>query len=109
MLINDNISVALALPARVGLHIGQTDLPLTTARHLLGPGRLIGISAKTPAQALEAREQGADYVGIGAVYGTQSKKGIVQGKNTLGLEGLRGSLLRAIGAQRGKMGRSFRR
>ncbi|KAN0064746.1 thiamine biosynthetic bifunctional enzyme [Thecaphora frezii] len=81
MLINDNLSVALSLPPRVGLHIGQTDLPLAQARALLGPERLLGISLNTVAQAHAALASGAaDYAGVGPCFGTTSKKGITEEK-----------------------------
>ena len=83
MVINDNIQVCLALPVRVGLHIGQGDVALVEARRQLGPHRLLGISAKTRAHVEAARQLYtfpdqttvplADYVGTGAVYGTFSK------------------------------------
>lgn len=76
MLINDNLSVALSLPPRVGLHIGQSDLPVAQARALLGPDRLLGISVHSVQDAEAARSSGADYAGVGPVYGTQSKEGI---------------------------------
>jgi thiamine-phosphate diphosphorylase/hydroxyethylthiazole kinase len=77
MFINDNLSVALALPERVGLHIGQTDIPIKEARRLLGPNRLLGHSVHNVEQAQEALQLGiADYVGVGPVYGTKSKAGI---------------------------------
>lgn len=81
MLINDNLSVALCLPPRVGLHIGQEDIPLAQARKILGPDRLIGISAHTVAEAEQVLAEGiADYAGVGPVYGTQSKAGITEDK-----------------------------
>lgn len=87
MLVNDNLSVALALPERVGLHIGQTDLPIRHARKLLGPNRLLGHSVHNVEQAKEAVAAGAaDYVGVGPVYGTMSKAGI-QDKDVLGVRG----------------------
>ncbi|EST05578.1 Thiamine phosphate synthase [Kalmanozyma brasiliensis GHG001] len=81
MLINDNLSVCLSLPERVGLHIGQEDIPVSVARRILGPNRLLGISVKTIDQARIAREEGhADYAGVGPCYGTQSKAGITEDK-----------------------------
>ncbi|CAO1630140.1 unnamed protein product [Parajaminaea phylloscopi] len=81
MLVNDNISVALCLPERVGLHIGQDDVPIAEARKLLGPRRIIGLSVHSVAQAKEALEQRiADYVGVGPVYGTMSKAGVTEDK-----------------------------
>lgn len=89
MLINDNLSVALALPDRVGLHIGQTDVPVQQARQLLGPKRLLGLSVHNVEQAKSALKLGvADYVGVGPVYGTKSKAGI-QEKDVLGPRGAR--------------------
>lgn len=81
MLINDNLSVCLSLPERVGLHIGQEDIPVAEARRILGPNRLLGISVKTVEQARVAREEGmADYAGVGPCYGTLSKVGITEDK-----------------------------
>ena len=92
MLINDNLSVALALPERVGLHIGQTDVPVEQARQLLGPKRLLGLSVHNVEQAKAAFELGltdvVDYVGVGPVYGTKSKAGIEE-KDVLGPRGAR--------------------
>ncbi|SNX84325.1 related to thiamine-phosphate diphosphorylase / hydroxyethylthiazole kinase [Melanopsichium pennsylvanicum] len=81
MLINDNISVCLSLPERVGLHIGQEDIPVSEARRILGDKRLLGISVKNVEQARVARDQGmADYAGVGPCYGTLSKAGITEDK-----------------------------
>lgn len=81
MLINDNLSVCLSLPERVGLHIGQEDVPASEARRILGPKRLLGISVKSVEQARRAKEEGAaDYAGVGPCYGTQSKVGITEDK-----------------------------
>ncbi|KAJ1033026.1 hypothetical protein NDA16_000305 [Ustilago loliicola] len=81
MLINDNLSVCLSLPERVGLHIGQEDIPVTDARRILGEKRLLGISVKNVEQAKKAKEEGAaDYAGVGPCYGTQSKAGITEDK-----------------------------
>ncbi|SAM81941.1 related to thiamine-phosphate diphosphorylase / hydroxyethylthiazole kinase [Ustilago bromivora] len=81
MLINDNLSVCLSLPERVGLHIGQEDIPVTDARQILGEKRLLGISMKNLEQAKKAKEEGAaDYAGVGPCYGTQSKARITEDK-----------------------------
>ncbi|CEH15318.1 hydroxyethylthiazole kinase [Ceraceosorus bombacis] len=80
LLINDNLAVALALPERVGLHIGQEDFPVAKARALLGPKRLLGISVHTVEQAAAARTSGANYAGVGAVYGTLSKANVTEDK-----------------------------
>lgn len=71
-IVNDRIDVALALEAD-GVHLGQKDLPMSIARRLLGTEKIIGISAKTAEDALEAKSQGADYLGVGAIYPTETK------------------------------------
>jgi thiamine-phosphate pyrophosphorylase len=79
VIVNDRVDVFLAarrLGARVGgVHLGQSDLPPTVARQLIGPDAVLGLSASTPAQLLEARnDPGAiDYVGIGALHATTTK------------------------------------
>lgn len=72
LLIDDRVDIALACGA-AGVHVGQEDLPVETARKLLGPDRIIGATAKTVPQAREAKEQGADYLGVGAIYPTTTK------------------------------------
>lgn len=72
LLIDDRLDLALAVGAE-GVHLGQQDLPLEVARRLLGPGFIIGATAKTVAQAQEAQRQGADYLGVGAIYPTATK------------------------------------
>lgn len=71
--INDNINVALAVNAD-GVHLGQGDTDIKTARKILGNDKIIGITAKTPEQAVNAYNNGADYLGTGAVFGTSTKK-----------------------------------
>jgi thiamine-phosphate pyrophosphorylase len=71
LIINDRLDIALAIEAD-GLHIGQDDLPLTKAKGLF-PDRIIGVSVSTLAEALLAEEQGADYLGVGAIYSTSTK------------------------------------
>ena len=73
LIINDNIRVALACDA-AGVHVGQTDLEAGNARRLLGPGKILGVTARTVEQARQAEEQGADYLGTGAVFGSTTKK-----------------------------------
>jgi thiamine-phosphate pyrophosphorylase len=73
LLINDNISVALACDA-AGVHVGQSDLEAGEVRRLLGPEKIIGVTAKTVEQAQRAQAAGADYIGSGAVFGTTTKK-----------------------------------
>lgn len=83
LLINDRIDVALACDAD-GVHVGQSDMPVDMARKILGPGKIIGVSCKTPAQAMKALADGADYIGCGGVFPTNTK----QNNPTIGLEGL---------------------
>ncbi len=72
LLIDDRIDVALAVGAE-GVHLGQSDMPIDIARKLMGGGYIIGATAKTVPQALEAYENGADYLGVGAIYPTTTK------------------------------------
>ncbi|GAA0155610.1 kinase [Lithospermum erythrorhizon] len=88
LLINDRIDVALACDAD-GVHIGQSDMPASIARALLGPTKIIGVSCKTPEQAEQAFVGGADYIGSGGVYPTNTK----ENNPTIGLDGLRTACL----------------
>ena len=72
LLIDDRVDVALAADA-AGVHVGQEDLPVEAARRLLGPGKIVGATAKTVEQARIAKAQGADYLGVGAVFPTTTK------------------------------------
>jgi thiamine-phosphate pyrophosphorylase len=72
LVVNDRVDIALAIGAD-GLHLGQTDMPLAVARRLVGTGMFIGVSAGTAAEAAAAEKEGADYLGVGAVYPTGSK------------------------------------
>lgn len=72
LIIDDRIDVALAAGVK-GVHLGQSDMPIKTARRILGEDYIIGATAKTVEQALEAYEQGADYLGVGAIYPTTTK------------------------------------
>lgn len=72
LIINDRLDIALAADAD-GLHIGQEDLPLTAARKLLGPGKILGLSVSNVQEAMYGEQNGADYLGAGAVYHTGSK------------------------------------
>ena len=72
LIINDRLDIALAVDAD-GLHVGQDDLPMLKARELLGSRKIIGVSASTLAEALLAQQQGADYLGVGAVFSTSTK------------------------------------
>jgi thiamine-phosphate pyrophosphorylase len=84
LVINDRLDIALAAGAD-GLHMGQSDLPLPAARRLAGKNMFIGISAGTVEEALRAEAEGADYLGVGAVYPTGSKAGAGE---AIGLDGL---------------------
>ena len=70
--INDNVDIALAMDAD-GVHVGQSDMEAGDVRAKLGPDKIIGVSAQTVGQALLAQERGADYLGVGAVFHTDSK------------------------------------
>lgn len=71
--INDEVELARQLDAD-GVHIGQNDRTLTEARQILGPDKIIGVSAHTVEEALEAEKNGADYLGVGAVFSTSTKR-----------------------------------
>ncbi len=73
LIINDRLDMVLAVDAD-GLHIGQEDMPLEVARRILGNNKIIGVSAGTLEEALTAQKQGADYLGIGAVFPTSTKE-----------------------------------
>ena len=72
LIIDDRIDVALAIGAE-GVHLGKEDMPIATARRILGDNFIIGATAKTVPWALEAYEGGADYLGVGAIYPTTTK------------------------------------
>ena len=71
--INDNIKVALEVDAD-GVHIGQDDMSVQEARKLLGEDKIIGVSAHNVKEAVKAQKGGADYLGVGAVCATSTKK-----------------------------------
>jgi thiamine-phosphate pyrophosphorylase len=71
-IVNDRVDLAMILEA-TGVHIGQEDLPADEVRQLLGPDRLIGVSAETSAEAIQAVKDGADYIGVGPMFSTSSK------------------------------------
>lgn len=81
LIINDRLDIALAVDAD-GLHIGQSDLPVEVARRLL-PGKILGYSASTVEEARYGQKNGADYLGVGAVYATGSK---ADAGNPIGVE-----------------------
>lgn len=72
LLIDDRIDVAMAIGAE-GVHLGQSDMPISIARKIMGSDYIIGATAKTVPQALEAYNGGADYLGVGAIYPTTTK------------------------------------
>lgn len=84
LLIDDHLDVALAVDAD-GVHLGQEDFPVRAARQLLGHGALVGATATTVEQAVQACEAGADYIGFGPVFTTRSK---ANPASTKGLRGL---------------------
>ena len=71
-LINDNVDIAIRSGAD-GVHVGQSDMEAGNVRELLGPGKIIGVSAQTVDQAKKAETAGADYLGVGAVFSTSTK------------------------------------
>ncbi len=85
LIINDRIDIALAIDAH-GVHLGPEDLPVPIARKLLGDGKIIGSSAASVDEALLFQAQGADYLGVGAIFPTATK----WGTEKVGLEDLRG-------------------
>jgi len=72
LLIDDRVDIAMAVDA-AGVHVGQTDIPVHSARRLLGDGKIVGATAKTVEQAEKAKAEGADYLGVGAIYPTTTK------------------------------------
>lgn len=83
LIIDDRLDVAMAIDAE-GVHLGQSDMPVETARKLWREEKIIGATAKTVEQAVEAYEQGADYLGVGAIYPTTTKvKTILTSVDTL--------------------------
>lgn len=71
-IVNDYVDIALLSDAD-GVHVGQDDLPVADVRHLVGPDKLIGLSTHSPEQARQAHHDGADYIGIGPIFSTQTK------------------------------------
>lgn len=83
LIVDDRIDVAMAIGAE-GVHLGQSDMPVKTARELLGDTYIIGATAKTVEQAQKAYNDGADYLGVGAIYPTTTKvKTILTSVDTL--------------------------
>ena len=84
LVVNDRIDLAAAVDAD-GVHLGQTDLPVAVARERMGESAVVGVSASTVEQAEAAEAAGADYLGVGAVYGTDSKD-VSGDRNGIGTE-----------------------
>ena len=83
LIIDDRVDVALAIDAE-GVHVGQSDMPVKFARKLMGENKIVGATTKTVEQAKEAYEQGADYLGVGAIYPTTTKvKTVLTSTDTL--------------------------
>lgn len=72
--INDNVDVAIACNAD-GVHVGQTDMYSQNVRQKIGPDKILGVSTQTVEQAMEAEKNGADYLGVGAMFATDTKEG----------------------------------
>jgi thiamine-phosphate pyrophosphorylase len=72
LIINDRLDIALAIDA-AGVHLGQSDLPCEIARKILGENKILGISTATLEEAVLAKKQGADYLGVGAMFSTSTK------------------------------------
>ncbi|MGO5092571.1 thiamine phosphate synthase [Clostridium sp. LCP25S3_F10] len=84
IIINDRLDIAQAIDAD-GVHLGQKDMPLNIARKILGENKIIGISVGNVEEALEAENNGADYLGIGTIFPTGSKKDV---DAIIGIDGL---------------------
>jgi len=84
-IVNDHVDIAILVKAD-GVHIGQDDLPIEKVRELVGEEMIIGISTHSPKQAEEAVKRGADYIGVGPIYKTYTKKDVCE---PVGLDYLR--------------------
>lgn len=72
LIIDDRVDICLAVDA-AGVHIGDDEMPVDVVRSLIGPDKILGVSAKSVARAREAQQQGADYLGVGAIFPTTTK------------------------------------
>ncbi len=72
LIINDRVDIALAIDA-AGIHVGQSDLPAEVVRRIIGRDKIVGVSANTVEDAIKAVNAGADYIGVGALYSTNTK------------------------------------
>ncbi|PQJ84800.1 thiamine phosphate synthase [Aliivibrio sifiae] len=84
LIINDRVDVALAVKAD-GVHLGQTDMPASLARKLIGPDMILGLSVENETQLREAQELPVDYLGISAIFSTPTKTNIIK---EWGIDGL---------------------
>ena len=75
-IVNDHVDIAMLVQAD-GVHVGQEDLPVPAVRSLVGPEMVIGLSTHLPEQAREARSLGADYIGVGPIFATNTKEDVV--------------------------------
>ncbi|NOW89239.1 thiamine-phosphate pyrophosphorylase [Clostridium beijerinckii] len=73
LIINDRVDIALAVDA-AGVHVGQNDIPAAIVRKVIGNDKILGVSTGSVNEALEAEKNGADYLGVGAMYSTGTKK-----------------------------------
>lgn len=76
LIINDRLDIMLAVGAD-GVHLGQQDIPVKIVRRLIGKDKIIGVSAHCPEEAEKAERDGADYLGVGAIFPTTTKKDII--------------------------------
>lgn len=83
-IVNDRVDIALAVDAD-GVHVGQEDIPADVVRRIMGPEKILGVSAKTIEEAIKAQRDGADYIGAGAVYPTPTKPE----SDAIGIEGVK--------------------
>jgi thiamine-phosphate pyrophosphorylase len=88
LVINDRVDIALAVDAE-GVHVGQSDMPISDVRRLVGPDKFIGLSASRREYVLAADAEAADYLGIGPVYAQQTKAGTAEPHGVEGFRALR--------------------
>lgn len=85
LIINDRVDIALAVGAD-GVHLGQEDMPVALAKKIVSKGMVIGVSVTNLIEAIQAEKEGADYLGVGPIYPTPSKKDTAE---PIGLDGLK--------------------
>ncbi|MGF1777500.1 thiamine phosphate synthase [Vibrio nomapromontoriensis] len=85
LIINDRVDVALAIDAD-GVHLGQSDMPVELARQLLGPNKLLGLSIENEQQLKQANNLPIDYIGLSAIFATETKSNIKKQWGLVGLE-----------------------